>query len=112
MARIKLVNQYDDRFTLAPEAKQTLFELLTSEIFLTQICRQSGCTSIEFTELLFQPVPYTPSATKGMPVELEQYHDSPDHVIVNVPPNFMFQAKIFQPSRLCAIYRKTSNPLS
>jgi len=43
---------------------------------------------------------------KGMPAEFEKYHESDDHVIINVPPNFMFKAKIFKPSRLCAIYRK------
>lgn len=26
--------------------------------------------------------------------------------IINVPPVFMFQAKIFQPPRLCAIYKR------
>ena len=41
-----------------------------------------------------------------MPKEFEIYHRSTDHLIINVPPNFMFQAKIFKPSRLCAIYRK------
>ena len=106
MTRIKIVNQYDNSFTLAPEAKQELFALLTAEPFLQQVRAQLGCDRLEFTELLFQPVPYTPSATKGMPVEFEPYHDSPDYAILNVPPNFMFKAKIFQPSRLCAIYRK------
>ena len=106
MTRIKIVNQYDNSFTLAPEAQQELFTLLTAEPFLQQACAQLDCDRLEFTELLFQPVPYTPSATKGMPVEFEQYHDSPDYAILNVPPNFMFKAKIFQPSRLCAIYRK------
>jgi hypothetical protein len=41
-----------------------------------------------------------------MPPEFEQYHDSPHHAIINVPPNFMFKAKVFKPSRLCAVYRK------
>ena len=40
-----------------------------------------------------------------MPQEYEQYHESPDFFIINVPPNFMFQSKIFKPSRLCAIYK-------
>lgn len=105
MARIKVIDQFDGSFTLGPEAKLTLVTLLTSDAFLQQVNQQSQ-SHVEFTDLLFQPVPYTPTATKGMPVEFEPYHDSPDYVIVNVPPNFMFQAKIFQPSRLCAIYRK------
>jgi hypothetical protein len=106
MARLKIVHQFDDRFTLDPEAKAVLFAMLTSESFLQQICVAVQGDRVEFTELLFQPVPYTQTATKGMPVEYEPYHDSPDYAIVNVPANFMFKAKIFQPNRLCAIYRK------
>jgi hypothetical protein len=106
MAQLKIVNHYDGSFTLAPEAQAELVGLLTHETFLNQVREQGKCHSLEFTGLLFQPVPYTPTATKGMPVEFEQYHDSPDYLIINVPPNFMFKAKIFQPSRLCAIYRK------
>ncbi|NJR66586.1 MAG: hypothetical protein HC772_16745 [Leptolyngbyaceae cyanobacterium CRU_2_3] len=106
MAQLKIVNHYDSSFTLATEAKAELVSLLTQAAFLTQVSEQGNCQRLEFTGLLFQPVPYTPTATKGMPVEFEQYHDSPDYLIINVPPNFMFKAKIFQPSRLCAIYRK------
>jgi hypothetical protein len=119
MVRFKIVDQYDSSFTLDPEAKTALFALLTHETFLKQIGQtQSDLLSegrsqhVEFTGLLFQPVPYTPTATKGMPVEYEQYHDSPDYVIINVPPNFMFKAKVFQPSRLCAIYRKINQESS
>lgn len=103
---LKIVQQYDGNFTLELVAKELLFDLLRGEAFLQQIANQAACEQIEFTELLFQPVPYAPGATKGMPVEYEPYHDSEDYVIINVPPNFMFQAKVFQPSRLCAIYRK------
>lgn len=108
MARLKIVEQFDSRFTLEPEAQSTLFQLLKQDAFLTQVCHHAQCEAVEFTELLFQPVPYTQQATKGMPPEFESYHDSPDYVIINVPPNFMFQAKIFKPSRLCAIYRVSS----
>jgi hypothetical protein len=103
---LKIVQQYDGNFTLEPAAKEMLFGLLSGEAFLQQIANQAACEQIEFAKLLFQPVPYAPNATKGMPVEYEPYHDSEDYVIINVPPNFMFQAKVFQPSRLCAIYRK------
>ncbi|NJL38052.1 MAG: hypothetical protein HC840_03175 [Leptolyngbyaceae cyanobacterium RM2_2_4] len=106
MARLKIVNQFDSSFTLDPEAKAALFELLTQENFLAQVAQVVKGDRLEFTQLLFQPVPYTEAAPKGMPVEYEQYHESPDYAIINVPPNFMFKAKIFQPSRLCAIYRK------
>ncbi len=109
MARLKIVNNYDSSFVLAPEARENLFRLLTSETFLNQVAEQAQCQTVEFTELLFQPVPYTPATPKGMPAEFEQYHESDDCVIINVPPNFMFTAKIFQPSRLCAIYRKVAS---
>ena len=35
---------------------------------------------------------------------MEQYHDSEQHIIINVPPQFMFKAKVFNPARLCAVY--------
>jgi hypothetical protein len=105
---LKIVQQYDNRFSLDPDAREVLFGLLTSATFLQQVSSQAQCQQVEFTELLFQPVPYTPAAPKGMPVEYEPYLDSPEHVVINVPPNFMFKAKIFQPSRLCAIYRKVA----
>lgn len=105
MVKFKIVEHYDAGFRLDPEARRTLGALLTSEAFIRQICAMAMCDRVEFTELLFQPLPYTVAAPKGMPVEYEPYHNSPDYVIINVPPNFMFQAKIVQPSRLCAIYR-------
>eukprot|EP00897_Mesotaenium_endlicherianum_P001229 jgi/Mesen1/1133/ME000123S00303 len=41
--------------------------------------------------------------------EYEKYlEDKDNYVIINVPPNYMFQAKIFKPSRLCAIFRVAS----
>lgn len=106
MARLKIVDHYDASFTLEPEAQNTLFSLLSSPEFLQQIAQQAQ-SPVEFTEKLFQPVPYTEATPKGMPAEFEPFHNSPDYVVVNVPPPFMFKAKIFKPSRLCAIYRKT-----
>ncbi len=103
---LKIVENFDASFTLEPQAKESLFNLLTSEAFLKQICQQLQCEKVEFTELLFQPVPYSLTTTKGMPAEFEKYHESDEYIIINVPPNFMFSAKIFKPSRLCAIYRK------
>ncbi len=103
---LKIIDHFDSSFTLDPEAKEDLFSLLKSEAFLKQITEQMQCAKVEFTELLFQPVPYSTATPKGMPAEFEKYHESDDHIIINVPPNFMFKAKIFKPSRLCAIYRK------
>ena len=103
---LKIIESYDSSFTLSPETKEILFKLLTNEAFIQQLIQQVDNAKLEFTELLFQPVPYSSETPKGMPKEFEIYHRSTDHFIINVPPNFMFQAKIFKPSRLCAIYRK------
>ncbi|MEG5159976.1 hypothetical protein QUB37_05910 [Microcoleus sp. AT3-A2] len=102
---LKIIESYDSSFVLEPDAKTALFGLLTGESFVKQVALQLQCSCIEFAELLFQPIPYSSETPKGMPAEFEKYHQSSDFAIVNVPPNFMFQAKIFKPSRLCAIYR-------
>ena len=109
MAKLKIVNNYDSSFVLNLEEKEALFRLLTSESFLNQIAEQASCQAVKFTELLFQPVPYSTATPKGMPAEFEKYHASEDYIIINVPPNFMFKAKIFKPSRLCAIYQKINS---
>lgn len=103
---LKIIENFDGSFTLAPEVKLELFKLLTQDAFLAQVANEAGCTGVEFTELIFQPVPYSQNTPRGMPPLFEQYHASDDYVIINVPPNYMFAAKVFQPSRLCAIYRK------
>ncbi len=103
---LKIIQNFDASFTLEPQAQENLFKLLTTEAFLQQICQQLKCQEVKFTELLFQPVPYCTASPKGMPAEFEKYHESEEYAIINVPPNFMFNAKIFKPSRLCAIYRK------
>lgn len=103
--KIKIIEQFDGSFSLDPAAQNCLFDLLKSEAFLQQLQPQFPQHNLEFTELLFQPVPYSVNTPKGMPKAFEQYHQNPEYVIINVPPNFMFQAKIFKPSRLCAVYR-------
>jgi hypothetical protein len=103
---LKIIDHYDASFTLEPDIQAELFALLKGEAFLLQIAEQLHCREVEFTELVFQPVPYSVSTPKGMPQEFEQYHDAADLAIINVPPNFMFKAKVFKPSRLCAVYRK------
>ena len=103
---LKIIETYYSSFTLSLATKEILFKLLTNEVFIKQLSQQVNDAKLEFTELLFQPVPYSSETPKGMPKEFEIYHRSTDHLIINVPPNFMFQAKIFKPSRLCAIYRK------
>lgn len=103
---LKIVENFDGNFTLNLDAREMLFNLLNGESFVKQISDQAKCQKVEFTELIFQPVPYSTGTPKGMAAEFEKFYDSPQHIIINVPPNFMFKAKIFQPSRLCAIYRK------
>lgn len=105
---LKIVENFDANFTLLSEAKESLFRLLINPDFLEQVCQQTSNTSVEFTGQLFQPVPYSTYTPKGMPPEFEKYHNSEDYIIINVPPNFMFQAKIFNPSRLCAVYQKVT----
>lgn len=106
--KLKIIEQFDGSFTLDSTAKDCLFTFLKGDSFLQQIQTHFPDRKLEFTELLFQPVPYSINTPKGMPQELEKYHNNPDYVIVNVPPKFMFEAKIFKPSRLCAIYRLQS----
>ncbi len=104
---LKIIESFDANVTLAPEAKETLFKLLNNLEFVKQISQKVSDKNIpiQFTKLIFQPVPYSSQTPKGMPSEFEKYHNSDEYIIINVPPNFMFRAKIFQPSRLCAIYR-------
>jgi hypothetical protein len=106
---LKIIENYDSSFTLEPETQEKLFNLLTGESFTSQIAQHLKCEQVEFTGLLFQPIPYSSETPKGMPVEFEQYHESEEYAIVNVPPNFMFTVKIFKPSRLCAVYKKKIN---
>jgi hypothetical protein len=103
---LKIVENFDASFTLNTEARDVLFSLLRNQTFTNQISEKLHEKAIAFTELLFQPVPYSQHTPKGMPREFEKYHNCDDYIIINVPPNFMFQAKIFKPSRLCAIYRR------
>jgi hypothetical protein len=105
---LRIVKNFDATFTLDPQAREILFSLLTNQTFTEQISQKLQEADIRFTELLFQPVPYSQQTPKGMPREFEQYHNNGEYIIINVPPNFMFQAKIFKPSRLCAIYRKVN----
>lgn len=103
---LKIVENFDASFTLNAEAREILFGLLTNQTFTAQLAQTLKERKLEFTQLLFQPVPYSQHTPKGMSPEFEQYHNSSEYIIINVPPQYMFQAKIFKPSRLCAIYRR------
>ncbi|KAL4457692.1 hypothetical protein ABPG75_012557 [Micractinium tetrahymenae] len=111
VAAIRGVDSFEADFELTEQQSSTLNELLHSELFHQQVvrdCKLPEGAAVEFTGVLFQPRPWTPSETKGMSAELEQrYYGKPDeYTIINVPPVFMFQAKIFQPPRLCAVYKR------
>lgn len=53
--------------------------------------QQPDGTQVEYTGIVFQPVPWSPTTKKGMPQEFEKYHADPDYVMINIPPNFMFK---------------------
>ncbi|CAK0785631.1 hypothetical protein CVIRNUC_008842 [Coccomyxa viridis] len=109
IAGIKLIENYDGKFELARDSEDALKRLLDSPTFAKQVCHETGQvegTEVTFTGMLFQPVPWSMQTKKGMPADFEKYAADAEYVIINTPPNFMFQAKIFKPSRLCAIFRK------
>lgn len=105
---LKILENFETKVVLNSESQALLFSLLSSELFREKISEQLSVAAVEFTGLVFQPVPYSQNTPKGMPSELEAYHNNPEYAIINVPPNFIFKAKILKPSRLCAIYRKIS----
>ncbi|NJN32339.1 MAG: hypothetical protein HC824_19365 [Synechococcales cyanobacterium RM1_1_8] len=106
---LKVISNFDTAFSLSPEAQAHLFEQLAAPAFCQQVAQQKGWAQVRFTELLFQPVPYSSQTPKGMAAEFEPYHsDIEQYAIVHVPPPLMFQAKVFKPSRLCAVFEKVA----
>lgn len=106
---LKIVENFNSAFELQPEAEEALHKLLSSEAFCQQVvkeCHLEKGSQVKFSGQLFQPVPWSVTTRKGMPEEFEKYSDNPDFAIINIPPNFMFQAKVFKPSRLCAVYER------
>lgn len=106
---LKAVETFNASFELQPEAETALHQLLASQAFCKQVvkeCRLEEGSEVKFSGQLFQPVPWSVTSRKGMPPEFEKYSDNPEFTIINIPPNFMFQAKIFKPSRLCAIFER------
>ncbi len=51
---------------------------------VAQQCNLPEGTGVEFTEVLFQPVPYSPGTKKGMPAQFERYQEDPGYTIINV----------------------------
>jgi hypothetical protein len=96
-------------FELAAEAKEILEAYLGHPAFCQNVRDNLGWpegVQARYAGQLFQPVPWSATTRRGMPPEMEQFADSPDHAIINIPPPFMFKAKIFNPSRLCAVYER------
>jgi len=106
---IKWIENFETQLDIPEDRRKALEEFLQNETFCSQVAKETkneGPEGLEFSGILFQPVPWSPATTKGMPAEYEKYHADPDYSTINVPPNFLFKAQIFKPSRLCAIYRK------
>ncbi len=106
MAQLRIINNFDSSFTLETEAQKVLIGLLESDGFLGQVAGQIEAQKVEFTGILFQPVPHAPGSPKGISPEHSEYFTSREYAIINVPPSFMFKARIANPTRLCAIFRR------
>lgn len=74
------------------------------------VSSQGNCESVEFTGILFQPVPYSLGTPHGMPKEYERFYKDVNHVIINIPPQIMFRARCSKPPRLCAVYKRIGIP--
>lgn len=70
---------------------------------MVQETAQPEGTELTYTGILFQPVPWSMQTKKGMPAEFEKYVADPDYVIINTPPNFMFQVHCLAALCLLAI---------
>ena len=64
---LRIVKNFEASFTLDTECHEILFRLLTNKTFTDQISQRLHETEIVFTDLLFQPVPYSQHTPKGMP---------------------------------------------
>jgi hypothetical protein len=58
--------------------------------------------------VIFEPIPYSTESPHGMPKDIsDKYYMKENYAIVNVPQTIMFKAKVFAPTRLCAVYQVT-----
>lgn len=111
---IRMIESFETETDIKEGAKEALQTLLRNPTFCSQVARetkQEEGTELEYADVLFQPVPWSPTTLKGMPQKYEKFHEDPSYVTINVPPNFLFQSKIFKPSRLCAMYRRKAPPV-
>ncbi|CAM9342379.1 unnamed protein product [Choristocarpus tenellus] len=106
MMAIRAVETYDGTFDLTEETAAQLNAYLQHPDMLAEVAKQFECEKAEYIGELFQPVPYSSGTPNGMPADIDdRYHLNPEFAIANVPPVIMFKAKVFKPSRLCAVYK-------
>eukprot|EP00752_Nemacystus_decipiens_P003573 g3295.t1 len=103
---IRAVESYNAEFELEEKTAARLDAYLRHKDMLAEVCKQFDCESAEYIGEIFQPVPYSQATPQGMPADIEEkYFLNEQYGIANIPPVVMFNAKIFKPSRLCAIYK-------
>ncbi|CAM9920050.1 unnamed protein product [Ascophyllum nodosum] len=103
---IKAVESYNADFELEEKTATTLDGYLRHPDMIAEVCKQFDCERAEYMGEIFQPVPYSSATPRGMPTDIEdKYFLNEQYGIANIPPVVMFNAKIFKPSRLCAVYR-------
>jgi len=62
---VRAVPSYDGAFELSEVTRFTLVGLLSDAAFCAQVAGNSGAEAAEFTDVLFQPVPYSPGTPRG-----------------------------------------------
>lgn len=103
---IRAVESFNSAFTLEEKTAATLDGYLRHKDMIAEVCKQFDCTGAEYIGEIFQPVPYSAATPQGMPADIEEkYFLNEEYGIANIPPVVMFNAKIFKPSRLCAVYK-------
>eukprot|EP00903_Cladosiphon_okamuranus_P011341 g10690.t1 len=103
---IRAVENFNADFDLEEKTAARLDGYLRHEDMLAEVCKQFECESAEYIGEIFQPVPYSQATPQGMPADIEEkYFLNEQYGIANIPPVVMFNAKIFKPSRLCAVYK-------
>ena len=110
-AGIKLTESFDASLPLDDEKREALFARLADPNFCAQVSLETtqATKAVEFTGMVFTPVPWSPSTPKGMPKEYEEFaEDTENYIVINVPPTLTFKAKVLG-KRVCAIYKKVGD---
>ncbi|GMH79932.1 hypothetical protein TL16_g08327 [Triparma laevis f. inornata] len=95
-----------DSSLLPPIALSLLLPSLSTPSTLSEISSNTGKTALSYVQnTLFKPVGYSKDTPHGMPQSIyENYSNSKSHIIINLPPKLLFDAGVFDPSKLCAVY--------